>query len=187
MYVYLEVDDMLETKLSKRIFTLGRVCCRQKCDCEWVMYDYEDNERGKLELIAKSTIVSPITLADGYECSSEHTRCMQHCRAQASTIISTIEPNLIDSSIATQQNDLLKNYELSLHLCKIIKEKKPTLTTAEFRKNGFQIYVRYTNENLMTHPHREDIHFGRVCCKFVDECVANNNKSIIIATNRCNN
>lgn len=176
MYVYLEVDDMLETKLSKRIFTLGRVCCRQKCDCEWVMYDYDEFE--KLELIAKSTIVSPITLANGYECSSEHTRCMQHCRAQASTIISTIEPSLVDIDESTQQNDLLESNELTLHLCKIIKQKKPAVTTAQFRKNGFQIYVRYTNENLMTHPHREDINVGRVCCRFVDKS--------IIATNRCN-
>lgn len=35
MDVYLEVDDKLATPLSRLVFSLGRVCCRQKCKCEW--------------------------------------------------------------------------------------------------------------------------------------------------------
>lgn len=172
--VYLELDDMLNTALSKRVYTLGRVCCYQKCDCMWSIYEVIKKEIVKLA--STSPVINNVQLSAGYECSSELNRCMQHCRDRVQAIVMATSPELVEPELSLQENDLLRSNELALHVCRYLKDYTPEENSFSLN-NGYHVHVVYANQEATTYAHREDMYVGRVCCEI--------NGQTISASSRC--
>lgn len=161
MDVYLQIDDQLGTKFSRRTFTLGRVCCKQVCKCEWEFFNARNGTRiipsGPSNIIEDPTI----DMNSGHDCALEFSNCMRHCRRLAISQITAIDPTFDKLSLTTQENDFLGSSTFRYYLCQLIRSPQPIA----FNQNGYDVYVMYTHREMDVYPFREELHIGRLCCQ----------------------
>ena len=150
--IYAQIDASA-SNFSIKYVSLGRICCKQSCDCEYVYKDAYTGDSVIPNRIIKLT--QPISLA--YECSDELGTCMEYCRKQALSVVSITNPSL-DQSQPMSDLQLFSNSKIYANsFCESINQESNNSA-------GFNIYLKYKNA-INSFPWNEDIHLGRICCK----------------------
>jgi hypothetical protein len=146
--------------------SLGRVCCSNKCKCEYVFKDaFNGREVRASHLLAEYQQNQQI----GYECSDEMSDCMKYCRENGFRFLNNVNPT-IDKNETIAETDAFQVQPFTTFICGLLNENRPG------DEQGFNIYIRYSNgDNNSIYPYKEDMHIGRVCCEpFLNQFVGFN-------------
>lgn len=85
--IYAQIDTRENNNLINFI-SLGRVCCKEECDCKFFI---RDSKYRNVTNVSDSYINSTLTNL-GYECSDELSICMKQCRNKGIEIATIIDP-----------------------------------------------------------------------------------------------
>ena len=168
--VYVQMD--LGESGASKFLSLGRVCCRSECKCEYVFREAFTNKevRGNYEI----GLVEPFRSL-GYECSNGLSDCLEVCRRSAFSLINIANPDFKYEDSLSELDTFRGNNVYKKFFCDLINKQVPS------DKYGFNIYIRYSaykqHSPLDKYPYKEDLHVGRLCCQWV----LNN----FIGVNRC--
>jgi hypothetical protein len=155
------VQSIAGANIGFRLTNLGRVCCQSPCTCQYIFqYAFSNSPTDKSPVNVSS--VNDLDLNLGYECSNEHSDCMAYCRRIAFIRLELDDPGFVKKD-TTQLTDVFRSISslYSQYICSLIESN----SLDEF---GYNVYLRYSvsKETPQEFPYHEDIHIGRVCCRY---------------------
>jgi hypothetical protein len=164
------VDIFSEVTVGANIpnsyISLGRVCCANKCKCEYVFKDaFNGQDVRATHLLSEYQQNQQI----GYECSDEMSDCMKYCRENGFRFLNNVDPT-VDKNETIAETDAFQVQPFTTFICGLLNENRPG------DEQGFNVYIRYSNaENDKIFPYKEDMHIGRLCCEpFLNQFVGFN-------------
>ena len=157
--IYAQIDAT-SANFSINYISLGRVCCRPICNCDYV---FKNAFNGSTVIPNEAIIPSKDPLNIAYECSDELANCMMFCRKQAFVI--PLLTNNIDLNLPISDLKPIETSDIyATTFCD--KIKFPNI------EHGYNVYLKYKNvdQNIDdSFPLVEDIHLGRLCCKLINQ------------------
>lgn len=158
---------------AKNIY-LGKVCCKNSCQCNLIRMNSTDFFQNELVKLVDLTphIPDSAQLHGYYDCSDETLSCMRSCRLALGQFFQNEAFGQYEKKISTSTLDLFSKFENGISLCSMIG--KLALDP------GQNIYLRYRAQNSNQQADfmhlTEDLHVGRMCCKEFFDTFSPNNK-----------
>ena len=157
--IYAQIDTGISGGADKFV-SLGRMCCRRDCKCEYVFRDAFTNEEAHANVNIPTLDPYPSL---GYECADELSDCLAFCRRSAFSLMSLTNSTFRPVDTLTETDIFRNNNIYKKYICNLLEVTQPSDGV------GYNVYMRYSTykglPNADLFPYREDLHLGRLCCQ----------------------